>query len=124
MKASHPVGEGRLAPAPRRPQTSRRRAPVRPPGPEVCDICGAARAHRRGTCWTCYRKFLQADLPLPLRLADREGDPLLAWAHALTKPQLRRVMAALRAALAPRSPAAPSSNHDEPDLFSLTKSSR
>jgi len=124
MKSSV-MGEGPVALAPQRRQSNRRRAPVRSPAPQVCDICGGARAHRRGSCWTCYRKFLQAGLPLPLRIADRESDPLLAWAHALTKPQLRRVMAALRRALAPRSPAAPPSPSpagEELDLFSLHKS--
>lgn len=94
---------------------------MRPPAPDVCDICGAARARRRGACWTCYRKFLEAGLPLPLRLADREGDPLLAWAHALSKAQLRRVLATLRRALAPR-PSPPSPAGEELDLFSLHKS--
>ena len=106
--------------APRAPQAPRRRAPIRPPPPELCDICGEAKAHRRGTCWSCYRKFQQANLPLPLRLADRQGDPLVAWAHSLTKPQLRRVMAALRTALTPRSPTASTADAaDELNLFSI-----
>ncbi len=37
-----------IAAAPQRKQTPRRRAPIRPPPPPICDICGAAKAHRRG----------------------------------------------------------------------------
>lgn len=81
---------------------SKRRPPVRAPGPMVCDLCASssAKVERRGLCWACYRKLRDAGLPLPLRLCDRPSDPLAAWAHMLSLPQARRVMAALAARIA------------------------
>jgi hypothetical protein len=61
-----------------------------------------ASAHRRGLCWTCYRKLREANLPLPLRMSDRESDPVAAWVTALPPPAVDRLLTALgqrRAAL-------------------------
>lgn len=68
---------------------------MRPPAPEVCELCNGACAHRRGICWSCYKKFREANLPLPLRLADRKGDPIEAWAHMLTPRQARWLISVL-----------------------------
>lgn len=75
---------------------SKRRAPVRPPAPEWCEFCLDVRARRRGICWNCYRKFCEAGLPLPLRLADRKGDPIEAWAHMLTRAQAQKILGVLK----------------------------
>lgn len=81
---------------------SRRRPPVRAPGPTTCVLCEAARPHRRGLCWTCYRKLREANLPLPLRRCDEPGDPLRAWLGVLRPGQVARLWRALREALKPR----------------------
>lgn len=59
-------------------------------------MCEQVKMQRRGLCWTCYRKLLQAGLPLPLRVADRESDPIEAWATVLSLPAVRRLLAALK----------------------------
>lgn len=78
-----------------------RRPPVRAPGPPQCVLCEAARPHRRGLCWTCYRKLREAKLPLPLRVCDLPGDPLRAWVSALTRRQAAKLWVVLRERLKP-----------------------
>lgn len=98
-----------LVPAlPERPSVSelalrgRRRPPLRAPGPTTCVLCEDARPHRRGLCWSCYRKLREANLPLPLRRCDEPGDPLLAWLGMLKPRQLVKLRGALRATLKPK----------------------
>lgn len=82
----------------------RRRPPLRAPGPTTCVLCEDARPHRRGLCWSCYRKLREANLPLPLRRCDDPGDPLQAWLGMLRPRQLVKLWQALRLAIKPRRP--------------------
>lgn len=62
-------------------------------------LCGHApgTSPRRGLCQRCYRKLLEAGLPLPPRLAPGPAplDGLASWARSLPDDVRRRMLAAL-----------------------------